>query len=320
MFVSWPILVILGLGFCLLGTVVGSFLNVCIYRIPWQKSVIWPSSTCPHCCGAIRARDNIPIVSWIALRGECRGCGEPISARYPLVEALVGLLFLGAYLSDVIFFAGPRGDWGQVPATQLVAAAYHALFLALLVAATFIDYDLMIIPDQITVTGMIVGIGMGALWPGVRPAPGSWPAMTYLQGFWVGVQGLLVGAGLTQFVRKSASIALRREAMGFGDVTLMGMIGSFLGWQAAVLAFFLAPFLGLSHAAWKLITYLGKRLSGRQLSSADREIPYGPYLSMAAASLLFVWRWIWPVSNRHLFEPLYVIFWWMLGIDVDLPN
>jgi leader peptidase (prepilin peptidase) / N-methyltransferase len=87
-----------------------------------------------------------------------------------------------------------------------------------------------------------------------------------------------------------------------------------------VLTFFLAPFLGLTHAAWKLITYLGKRLSGSQLSSADREIPYGPYLSMAAASLLFVWRWIWPVSNRHLFEPLYVIFWWMLGIDVDLPN
>ena len=78
--------------------------------------------------------------------------------------------------------------------------------------------------------------------------------------------------------------------MGLGDVTLMGMIGAFLGWQAAVLTFFLAPFLGLTHAAWKLMTYLGKRLSGRQLSSADREIPYGPYLSMAAASLLFVWR------------------------------
>jgi leader peptidase (prepilin peptidase) / N-methyltransferase len=320
MFVSWPILVILGIGFCLLGMVVGSFLNVCIYRIPWQKSVIWPSSTCPHCLAAIRAQDNIPILSWIALRGECRGCGEPISVRYPLVEALVGLLFLGAYLSDVIFFAGARADWGQVPVTQLVSATYHALLLALLVAATFVDYDLMIIPDQITVTGMIVGVGMGTLWPGVRPMPGSWPAITHLQGCWVGVLGLLVGAGLTQLVRKSASFVLRREAMGLGDVTLMGMIGAFLGWQAAVLTFFLAPFLGLTHAAWKLITYLGKRLSGSQLSSADREIPYGPYLSMAAASLLFVWRWIWPVSNRHLFEPLYVIFWWMLGIDVDLPK
>jgi leader peptidase (prepilin peptidase)/N-methyltransferase len=318
MFVSWPILVTLGLGFCLLGTVVGSFLNVCIYRIPWQKSVIWPSSRCPICFGSIASRDNVPVVSWIALRGECRQCGAPISLRYPLVEALVGCLFLGAFVIDVI--AGPRTAWGQIPVFQLAAAVYHCIFLALLVAATFIDYDLMIIPDQITVTGMIVGLGLGTCWPEVRPAPGSWPTITHLQGFWVGLAGLLVGAGLTQFVRKSASFALRREAMGFGDVTLMGMIGAFLGWQAAVLTFFLAPFLGLTHAAWKLMTYLGKRLSGRQLSSADREIPYGPYLSMAAASLLFVWRWIWPVSNRHLFEPLYVIFWWMLGFDVDLPN
>ena len=98
-------------------------------------------------------------MSWIALRGECRRCGAPISVRYPLVEALVGFLFLGAFFIDVI--AGPRGAWGQVPAFQLVAAAYHAIFLALLVAATFIDYDLTIIPDQITVTGMIVGVGDG---------------------------------------------------------------------------------------------------------------------------------------------------------------
>ncbi len=129
MFLIWPMLVFLGLGFFLIGTVVGSFLNVCIYRIPWQKSVIWPGSRCPRCYAAIAARDNIPIVSWIALRGECRSCGAPISVRYPLVEALVGLLFLGAYLVDVI--AGPRGAWGQVPAFQLVAAAYHAVFLAL---------------------------------------------------------------------------------------------------------------------------------------------------------------------------------------------
>ncbi len=84
----------------------------------------------------------------------------------------------------------------------------------------------------------------------------------------------------------------RREAMGFGDVTLMGMIGAFLGWQAAVLTFFLAPFLGLAHAAWKLLKYLKKRISGGQLSGADREIPYGPYLSMAAATLFFLWKWI----------------------------
>jgi leader peptidase (prepilin peptidase)/N-methyltransferase len=313
-FVSSPIFVIIGLGFFLVGTVVGSFLNVCIYRIPWQKSVIWPGSRCPRCLAAIVARDNIPIVSWIALRGECRGCGAPISARYPLIESLVGFLFLGAFLTDVI--AAPRGAWGQVSAFQLAAAAYHAVFLALLVAATFIDYDLTIIPDQITVTGMVVGIGAGTLWPEIRSAPAAWPAMTHLQGFWVGVVGLVVAFGLTQFVRKAATFFLRREAMGFGDVMLMGMIGAFLGWQAAVLTFFLAPFAGLAHAVWKLLKYFKKGLSGGQLSSADREIVFGPYLSMAAASLLLSWKWLWPACDRRLFEPLYVIFWWMLGINV----
>jgi leader peptidase (prepilin peptidase) / N-methyltransferase len=318
MFVSLPILAMLGLGYFLIGTVVGSFLNVCIYRIPWQKSVIWPGSRCPVCFNAIAARDNIPIVSWIALRGECRYCGAPIAVRYLMVEALVGFLFLGAYLVDVI--AGPPGEWGQVPVFQLMAAAYHAVFLALLVAATFIDYDLMIIPDQITITGMVVGVGIGTLWPHVRPVPASWHNITHFQGFWVGAIGLMAGAGLTQVVRKTAGFVFRREAMGFGDVTLMAMIGAFLGWQAAVLTFFWAPFLGLAHAAWKLLKYLKKRISGGQLSSADREIPYGPYLSMAAASLFFLWKWLWPVCDRGLFNPLYVIFWWMLGINIDLPD
>ena len=318
MFLSWPILTMLGLGYFLIGTVVGSFLNVCIYRIPWQKSVVWPGSRCPICLDAIAARDNVPILSWIALRGECRSCGAPIAVRYPLVEALVGFLFLGVYLVDVI--EGPAGVWGQVPAFQLVAAAYHAVFLALLVAATFIDYDLMIIPDQITITGMVVGVGMGALWPQVRPAPASLGAITHIQGVWVGVVGLVVAAGLTQFVRKTAGFVARREAMGLGDVTLMGMIGAFLGWQAAVLTFFLAPFLGLAHAAWKVLKYVKKRIKGDQLSGADREIPYGPYLSMAAAILFFSWKWLWPACDRGLFNPLYVIFWWMLGINVDLPD
>src|ERR1700723_812078 len=110
MLAMWPLLAALGIGFFMIGTVVGSFLNVCIYRIPWQKSVIWPSSRCPRCFSAIAARDNIPILSWIALRGECRQCGLPIAVRYPMVEALVGLLFLGVYLVDVI--AAPLGMWG----------------------------------------------------------------------------------------------------------------------------------------------------------------------------------------------------------------
>jgi leader peptidase (prepilin peptidase)/N-methyltransferase len=310
----WPMLILLGLGFFAVGTVVGSFLNVCIYRIPWEKSVIWPGSRCPQCYNAIAARDNVPIVSWIALRGECRNCGAPISARYPLVEVLVGLVFLAAYLVDVI--AGLHNPW-WIPGIQLMAAGYHAVFLALLVGATFIDYDLIIIPDEITVTGMVIGIGFGTLWPDIRPSPSSWPAITQLQGFWVGVIGLLVGAGLTQLVRITAGFVFRREAMGFGDVTLMGMIGAFLGWQAAVLTFFIGPFFGIGHAAWKLLKYIRKRLLGGQSSSRDREIPYGPYLSMAAATLFLFWNWLWRGWALPLFSMFYVIFWWMLGVDVD---
>jgi leader peptidase (prepilin peptidase) / N-methyltransferase len=309
----WPMLVALGLGYFLIGTVVGSFLNVCIYRIPWEKSVIWPSSRCPRCWSAIAPGDNIPIVSWIALRGECRHCGSRISVRYPLVEALVGLLFVGAFTVDVIAVA--RGSWGLVGGQELVAAAYHAIFLALMVVATFIDYDLWIIPDQITMTGMAIGLIGGTLWPGVRPAPAT--ATTHIQGFFVGLIGMAVGAGLTQAFRGTAGFVVGfyrkdAEAMGLGDVTLMGMIGAFLGWQAAVLTFFIAPFFGLVPTARKLWFLLIKWLGRRQSSLSDHEIPYGPYLSMAAATLFFAWPYLWRGWAAGLFGTLYDIFWWIL--------
>jgi leader peptidase (prepilin peptidase) / N-methyltransferase len=108
--------------------------------------------------------------------------------------------------------------------------------------------------------------------------------------------------------------------MGFGDVTLMGMVGAFLGWQAAVLTFFLGPFFGIGHALWKLLKYIRKRLVGGQLSSSDRELPFGPYLSMAAAALFLLWNWIWPGWALPLFTTISVLFWWMLGFDADFRN
>ncbi len=318
MFAAWPLLVALGLGFFLIGTVVGSFLNVCIYRIPLEKSVIWPGSRCTQCWLTIEPRDNIPIVSWLSLRGECRHCGATISARYPMVEALVGVLFLGVFLLDVVLPV--RGPWWQVPSQELITATYHAIFLALLVAATFIDYDVMQIPDLITVTGMVVGVGMGTIWPWVRPAPAT--ATTHFQGFLVGLTGLAVGAGLTQGVRVTAGFVVGMyrkdsEAMGLGDVTLMGMIGAFLGWQAAVLTFFIGPFFGLAHTARKLWFLLRKWLGGAQSSMADHELPYGPYLSMAAATLLFAWPYVWRGWAAGLFAMLYDIFWLLLGIETS---
>jgi leader peptidase (prepilin peptidase) / N-methyltransferase len=301
---AWQVHAIMILGLFAVGTIVGSFLNVCIYRIPWQKSVIWPASHCPRCVHPIAPQDNIPVVSWIALRGECRTCGVGISVRYPLVEALVGLLFAGVYVADVVY--GAKIPWGPLPAWIPLRVFYHLVLVALLVTATFIDYDLTIIPDQVTVTGMIIGVGLGALVPDIRPAPAL--AASHWAGLMVGLTGLIVGGGLTQIVRLVGSLALRREAMGFGDVTLTAMIGAFLGWQAAVLTFFIAPFFGLGHAIGKLVLYIAKRLRGRPSSSADREIAFGPYLSMAALALLLSWVWFWPNWAQPRFDIFHAIF------------
>jgi leader peptidase (prepilin peptidase)/N-methyltransferase len=305
-------LIMLGLGAWLfaIGSVVGSFVNVCVYRIPWQKSVVWPGSHCPKCLSAIAARDNVPILGWLLLGGRCRTCRVAISPRYPLVEMFVGILFAAVFVVDVVY--GPRRWWGEIDAWLLGRWLYHALLIALLVAASLIDYDLTIIPDEITVTGMVVGVGLGTLLPWVRPEPAL--AVTQTAGFWAGATGLLVGGGLTWFVRIAGTFVFRREAMGFGDVTLLAMIGAFLGWQAAVLTFFLAPFFGIAHALWKLARYVGKRLSGRQSSSADREIPFGPYLSMAAVALIMTWPWFWPHWAKNLFEAFRVVSLWMLGL------
>ncbi len=193
----WQVHVMMILGLCAIGAVVGSFLNVCIYRIPWEKSVIWPASHCPRCWSAIAPRDNIPILSWIALRGECRQCGLPIAMRYPLIEALVGLLFAAVYVVDVIH--GREIPWGGLPPSVPIGLAYYLAFVALLVVATFIDYDLWIIPDQVTVPGMAIGLAVGCLWPEIRPNPSN--ATTHADGLWIGVIGLLAGGGLTWFVR-----------------------------------------------------------------------------------------------------------------------
>jgi len=304
------LLLLTGAWLFALGAVVGSFLNVCIYRIPWQKSVIWPGSHCPRCWNAIQARDNVPILGWLVLGGKCRTCRNPISIRYPLIEALVGVLFVAVFLVDVVL--GSRVWPGEIPVWHFTTWSFHAILIALLVASTFIDYDLYLIPDAITVTGMIAGLGLGTIFPWVRLEPAA--AVTPWGGFWTGVAGFLVGGGLTWSVRFLGTLAMRREAMGFGDVTLMAMIGSFLGWQAAVLTFFLAPFFGLAHALGKLIKYLLKRLRGAQLSSADREIPFGPYLSMAAVTLVLSWRWLWAYWAKDLFEALFVVLLWMMGL------
>ncbi|MEW6100696.1 MAG: prepilin peptidase [Candidatus Omnitrophota bacterium] len=244
----------------LFGSIVGSFLNVCIYRMPHGESIVWPGSHCPNCKKRIPAYDNIPFISYILLKGKCRFCKQKISIRYLLVELLTAILFVMLFdrynLTFDFFF-------------------YAVLFSALIVA-TFIDIAHRIIPDEISVGGMILGLILSSL-RGLSFSPFQLslkPALNSLL-------GILAGGGIIYFtgylfdliyfkLLKKPPIQGETESMGGGDVKLLAMIGAFLGWQRALLTFFIAPFLGI---AFGLINLISKK---------DHTIPYGPFLSVAA--------------------------------------
>jgi leader peptidase (prepilin peptidase)/N-methyltransferase len=297
---------VLGAVLFVIGSLVGSFVNVCVYRIPWQKSILWPASHCPRCLRPVAARDNLPIIGWMLLGGRCRWCGQAISIRYPLVEALVGTLFVAVYLADVVLGA-PR----LLDTASFMRMGYHDILVTLLVIATFIDYDHFILPDEVTVTGMVLGLGLGTILPWIRAVPAA--SETWVGGLTNGLLGWAVGGGLVWAFRIGAGVVFRREAMGFGDVTLLAMIGSFLGWQAAILTFFLAPFFGLAHAIVKLVRLLVKWLTMRKIVGSDREVPFGPYLSLAAVTLVLTWPRLWAGWARPLFATLADLIGWMIG-------
>jgi leader peptidase (prepilin peptidase)/N-methyltransferase len=337
--VGWPYGVVLGFLF-VLGSVIGSFLNVCIYRIPnhekfWDqlRGLVHPPSTCPKCQNRLLFRDNIPIFGWLKLRGRCRFCQNSIAMRYPLIELLNGLLFVVVYwfevpygwgvsITDSILYSenGPQiidGIWSNA-AWLHWRYAYHMVLIEALLVASFIDLDLRIIPDGSTLPAMVIGIiGGGALakvflvpvWfqsPSVQnqilisvPEAWHWPTVAwpawittypYLHGLSVSLAGLVVGGGIVWAVRIVGHWVLRQEAMGFGDVVLMAMIGSFIGWQPVILVFFIAPMCALTVVA---ISFVFRR---------DREIPYGPYLSLATLILLLSWKHIWPVMGERVFH------------------
>ena len=222
------------------GACIGSFLNVCIYRIPVGKSVIRPGSHCA-CGKPIAWYDNIPILSWFILRGHARCCHAPFSFRYPAIETLTGALFLACWL---------------VAPTPFVALSWM-LFAALLVCATFIDLDTMTIPDRFSVGGMIVGVILSGLVPALHPtAHGVFGSLVE------SVLGAFVGTALVYWIMVLAEIILRRPAMGEGDVKLMGAIGAFCGWQGAVFALFGGAVLSTAAMAAWVITQmiLGKGL------------------------------------------------------------
>ena len=306
-----PIALILAAGMFLIGAIVGSFLNLCIARLPWEQSVFWPRSRCDSCGAEVKGLDLIPILGLLRLKGRARCCGSPISLRYPMVEFLTAVLFVLVYVIDTLTIARSTTNGF----TLWVAITAHASCMALLVVVSFIDFDLTIVPAPVTNLGMFLGLFAGLIAPGYRAAPSN--ASTSIEGLVVGLIGLAVGAGLVWVIRVIGGLVFRREAMGSGDVHILGMVGAFLGWRIAVLSFFLSSFYGLIPSVWKLVSYLRKRATGREWNASDREIPLGPFLALAAATLYLAWFWVWPGFLKPRFLMVESILGLLPGEDVE---
>ena len=235
-------------GAALFGLCLGSFLNVCILRLPHEdrkaRSLLNPPSSCPKCHRRIAWRDNIPIVSWLLLRGKCRHCGRPISLQYPLIEAVVAVLWVAAVLAY-----GPGF-------TALDAGALGTILLGIAI----IDFRHKVIPDELSYGGLVVGLLL-ALGGGVS-------------GFLHGVLGAVVGWLLLWAVRVGGGRVLKQEAMGWGDIKMMAMVGAFVGWRDVLLTVFLGALAGT-------VVYLPMVLARQK--RLRHEIPFGVFLTIGAA-------------------------------------
>lgn len=243
------------------GLLVGSFLNVCIHRIPREQSIVSPPSACPGCGTGIKPWDNIPIISYfILLRGKCRSCGSPISIRYPLVEAANSLLY---YVTFMQFGFG----W-HLPVLML--------FVSAMIVIIFIDIDFQIIPDVITLPGMPIGVIAGAF---LLPDPFSTfttsggHAVFELLGIVNSLIGLAAGFGLFYLIA-----VLSRGGMGGGDIKMMGMVGAFIGWKGVLLTTLLGSLTG---------ALVGVGLMALNKAGRKTKIPFGPYLAFGALISLF---------------------------------
>ncbi len=230
------------------GAVVGSFLNVCIYRLPLEQSVVSPGSRCMGCGTAIRWYDNIPILSWLVLQGRCRSCKVPFSIRYPLVELLTGLLAVALFLK-----------FGLSPSLVVMF-----LFCAALVVITFIDFDHQIIPDEISLPGIIIGFLCSFFLPG--------------HGWLSSLFGIMVGWGSLALIFYGYLWLTGREGMGGGDAKLLAMMGAFLGLQAVPFIIFASSLVG---------TVAGLSIMAVQRKDRHLAIPFGPYLALGAVLYIF---------------------------------
>jgi leader peptidase (prepilin peptidase)/N-methyltransferase len=264
-----------------IGASIGSFLNVCIGRWPAGESVVRPRSRCPKCGHQITWYENIPIVSWLALRGRCRGCREPISVQYPIVELVVGLGWLAAVWYFGFTFSALR----------------VAVFGTVLLGIAITDLKYYLIPDGFTVFGLLWGIGTAIAAPFIETSP-------LFAGPWDSLLGACVGAGAIAIAGWLGEAALKKEAMGFGDVTLMAMVGAALGPTRSLLTIFIGALLGALAfllivypvTAWRRRNTPARPVVGpSEADAADVEsepgpplVPFGVFLA-PAAMLTLLW-------------------------------
>lgn len=247
----------------ILGLVIGSFLNVCIHRIPRETSVVSPPSSCPGCGAAVRPYDNIPLISYVLLRGRCRNCGMRISARYPLVELLNGLLY------TALLYTFGMG-W-HLP--------FLFFFVSAMIVITFIDLDVQIIPDVISLPGIGAGLLGASLF---IPDPfgtvgGGLPGLP-LVGFWNSLAGAASGFGLFYLIAAAGKAMAKTDAMGGGDLKMMSMIGAFMGWKSVFLTTFVGSLAGSIIGIGLMVLRGGER---------KMKIPFGPFLAAGALVSLF---------------------------------
>jgi leader peptidase (prepilin peptidase) / N-methyltransferase len=233
----------------LLGLALGSFINVCIYRIPLKKSIIRPPSSCPHCGERVRFYDNIPLISYLLLLGKCRYCRNPLAWHYPAVEAMIGLLSITLFIRYGLSYQ----------------YLLWLLFTSALVAITFIDLHHQIIPDVISLPGIVVGLGASF-------APGA----TVL--WHESLIGVIAGGGSLYLVAVIYQSITGRDGMGGGDIKLLAMIGAWMGWRSLPMIIFSSSLVGAVIGLCFLLAS-GKGLRVR--------IPFGPFLSLGALVCLF---------------------------------
>jgi len=237
-----PLLALVAAG--ALGAVVGSFLNVCIYRLPLEKSVVWPSSACPHCSRELSWYENIPVLSYLALRGRCRTCAGSISIRYPLVEALTAAMFALAW-------------WHYGPGPLL---ASRLIFGCALIVLFAIDLEHHLLPNAITLPLIVAGFVFSFF------AEPGWASSLI---------GILVGGGVLWLIAEAYYRIRHEEGLGMGDVKMLAMVGAFLGWQLTLLTLLLASLSG---------TVIGLGLIVSRRGGLKYALPFGTFLALGAAA------------------------------------